>query len=171
MLLNDYDPNGDVLVIDSVGEVPTDTGRVDLVNDGQSIKLTLTPEARGDIRFAYSISDGRGGTATADVTVTVRGDDENGPPAQVRPTRTTVAAGGRVSTQVLGDWVDPDGDPIYLTRASVEAPDLAQFTPAGEVVYTDGGTGAEARDIPLLVSDGRAEIGRASCRERVSRYV
>jgi hypothetical protein len=157
VLLNDYDPNGDVLVIDSVGEVPTDTGRVDLVNDGQSIKLTLTPQARGDIRFAYSISDGRGGAATADVTVTVRGDDENGPPAQMRPTRTTVAAGGRVTTQVLGDWVDPDGDPIYLTRASVEAPDLAQFTPAGEVVYTDGGTGAEARDIPLLVSDGRAE--------------
>jgi hypothetical protein len=157
VLLNDYDPNGDVLVIDGVGEVPTDTGRVDLVNDGQSIKLTLSPEARGDIRFAYSISDGRGGTATADVTVTVRGDDENGPPAQVRPTRTTVAAGGRVSTQVLGDWVDPDGDPLYLTRASVDAPDLTQFTPAGEVVYTDGGTGAEARDIPLLVSDGRAE--------------
>lgn len=159
VLLNDYDPNGDVLVIDSVGEVPVATGRVDLVNDGQSIKLTLAPEARGDIRFAYTISDGRGGMATADVTVGVRGDDENGPPAQVRPTRTTVAAGGRVSTPVLGDWVDPDGDPLFLTRAAVDAPDVVQFTAAGEVVYTDGGTGAEARDIPLLVSDGRAEGG------------
>ncbi|MDH6236474.1 Ig-like domain-containing protein [Cryobacterium sp. CG_9.6] len=159
VLLNDYDPNDDVLMIESVGEVPADRGRLDLIANNQQIQLTLPVGATEPISFTYSITDGRGGTATASVTVTVRGDEENSAPVQARSTRATAEVAGQVTTQVLGDWVDPDGDPMYLASATTAAPDQVGFTPAGAVTYTNGGasTGTDGTrtDVALTVSDGR----------------
>ncbi|TFD41928.1 tandem-95 repeat protein [Cryobacterium sp. TMT2-10] len=155
VLLNDFDPNGDVLVIDAVTPLPAETGRLALVGNTQQVQLALTPEATGTVSFGYTINDGRGGSASATVTLTLRGDDENSAPVQARTTSTTVRAGGRVTSQVLGDWVDPDSDPFYLTAATIPAPDLVSFTPAGSVVYTDAGTEAGAKQVTLSVTDGR----------------
>jgi hypothetical protein len=157
VLLNDYDPNADVLVIESVDPIPEELGRVDLVTRDQQVQLTLAPEATGTATFGYTISDGRGGTARALVTVTVRGDQENGPPQQVRATRATVAEGGRVQTQVIGDWVDPDGDAFYLTAASTAEPDQVSHKPDGAVVFADAGGGGDLKSVTLTMSDGRAE--------------
>ena len=157
VLLNDYDPNGDVLVVATLGNLPAEQGRLDLVANNQQVQLTLSPTASGRLSFDYSVNDGRGGTASATVTVTVRKNEENSPPVQVRSTHTTVQTGGRVTIPVLGDWVDPDGDPFYLTSATTIAPDLAGFTPDGSVVYTDAGAGGERKQVGLVVSDGRAE--------------
>ncbi|ANP71813.1 fibronectin type III domain-containing protein [Cryobacterium arcticum] len=154
VLLNDYDPNNDVLVIDTVSQPPASQGRVELVAANQQLQLTLTADATGILTFDYTISDGRGGSDSARVTVTVRGPDENSPPQQVRQTRATVEAGGRVGSQVLGDWVDPDGDPFYLTAATAIAPDIATATPQGLVVFTDAGGGGTEAQVGLVVSDG-----------------
>ncbi|TFC07602.1 fibronectin type III domain-containing protein [Cryobacterium mannosilyticum] len=156
VLLNDFDPNGDVLVIDSLTTLRPETGRLDLVGNTQQVQLTLEPTATGAVSFGYTVNDGRGGKASATVTVTIRGPEENSAPAQARGTHTTVRAGGRVTSQVLGDWVDPDGDPIYLTEATAVAPDQISFTPGGAVVYTDAGSSSDAKSIGLTVSDGRA---------------
>ncbi|TFB90800.1 tandem-95 repeat protein [Cryobacterium algoricola] len=155
VLLNDSDPNGDVLVIESVTPIDAATGRLDLVGNNQQVQLTLTEAATGQLRFGYTINDGRGGSASATVTVTVKTPAENSAPEQVRTTHATVRAGGRVTSQVLGDWVDPDGDPVYLAAASAAGPDLLSFTPAGAVVFTDAGTNADDKRVGLSVSDGR----------------
>ncbi|WP_241536368.1 Ig-like domain-containing protein [Clavibacter michiganensis] len=157
VLLNDHDPNGDVLVIDSVTPVDAEVGAVDIVDEGQGLQLALAAGASGTVRFSYVVSDGRGGTATADVRVAVRGADENAPPEQARPATGTVAEGDRLQTDVLGGWYDPDGDPMYLTRASVPAPDAVSWKPEGRVVYTDAGAGGDTRTVALQVSDGREE--------------
>ena len=157
VLLNDYDPNGDVLVIDSLSPIPEETGRLELIGNNQQVQLTLPARASGRLSFGYTVNDGHGGTGSATVTVVVRAEDENSPPAQARPTRATVQVGGRVTSQVLGDWVDPDGDPFYLTSATAPVPDKASFTPAGSVVYTDAGRGGELKQVGLVVSDGRME--------------
>ncbi|PPF50246.1 fibronectin type III domain-containing protein [Clavibacter michiganensis] len=157
VLLNDHDPNGDVLVIDSVTPVDAEVGVVDIVDDGQGLQLALAPSASGTVRFSYAISDGRGGTATADVRVAVRTAEENAPPVQAQPATGTVAEGARLQTDVLGGWYDPDGDPMYLTRASVAAPDAVSWKPEGRVVYTDAGSGGDTRTVALQVSDGREE--------------
>ncbi|WEO78349.1 tandem-95 repeat protein [Cryobacterium sp. SO2] len=154
VLLNDYDANNDVLVIDSAGQPEAAQGRIDLVANNQQLQLTLTPEATGTIVVDYTISDGRGGSASATVTVTVRAADDNGAPVQLRQTRATVEAGGRVDSQVLGDWVDPDGDPFYLVSATAMAPDTAGATPAGGVLFTDAGDGSADSQVGLIVSDG-----------------
>ena len=156
VLLNDYDPNGDVLVIDTVEAISPIVGTIDVINDGQRLQLTLAPSATGRIAFAYTVSDGRGGTASAIVSVAVRAAEENSAPQQVRTTRALVAEGSRVSTSVLGDWVDPDGDAFYLSSASTSEPDSVSFKPGGIVVFQDGGGSGEVRSVPLVVSDGAA---------------
>lgn len=157
VLLNDYDPNADVLVIGQVDALPDEVGRVDLVTRNQQLQLTLPPDASGSLSFRYTISDGRGGIASATVTVTVRRDDENSPPVQTRSTRADVAAGGRVTTEVLGDWVDPDGDAFYLTSATTAAPDQVSHKPSGAVVFSDSGQGGDLKSVTLVVTDGLAE--------------
>ncbi|WP_286308907.1 Ig-like domain-containing protein [Agromyces mangrovi Wang et al. 2018] len=155
VLLNDYDANGDVLSIASVGAVPDDV-EVDLVSNDQQLQVTLPGDAAGTIALDYTIDDGRGGSASAVVRITVRGDDENAPPVQARGASAVVEAGGRVATDVLADWYDPDGDPFYLSGASTAEPDAATFTPGGEVVFTERGGRGPVRTVGLSVSDGRA---------------
>ena len=157
VLLNDYDPNGDVLVISEVTPLDQSIGRLEFITQRQQLQLTLNPGAAGTISFGYTITDGRGGSASTTVTVTVRGAAENSPPEQVRQSTAVVQAGGRVTTTVLGDWIDPDGDPFYLTNASAPAPDQVAFKPAGSVVFTDAGAGGDTKIVTLVVSDGSAE--------------
>ncbi|MCU1408288.1 MAG: fibronectin-like protein [Microbacteriaceae bacterium] len=157
VLLNDYDPNGDVLVVTDLSTLPPAQGRLDLVGNNQQVQVTLPATATGRLSFEYTISDGRGGSASATAIVTIRSADENSPPAQMRATHATAQSGGRVTTQVLGDWVDPDSDPFYLTGASASAPDTAGFSPDGSVVFTDAGEGGDLKQVGLTASDGRAE--------------
>ncbi|MCU1635967.1 MAG: fibronectin-like protein, partial [Cryobacterium sp.] len=157
VLLNDYDPNGDVVVITELRGLAESEGTVDTVGNNQQVRLSLPAGASGRLSFEYSISDGRGGAASATVAVDVRNDDENSPPTQVRPTHATVQAGGRVTREVLGDWVDPDSDPFFLSAAKAQAPDSASFTPDGALVYSDAGTGGDVKQVALQVSDGQAE--------------
>lgn len=157
VLLNDYDANGDVLVVDAVdGQLPPGA-KVDRVSSNQQLQLTLDDAASGVISFAYTVGDGRGGTAQARVNVTVREDEENSPPVQQRPNHAAVADGGRVTTAVLGEWVDPDGDPFFLRAATAGDGDTASSTPEGVVVFDErSGSGGE-RTVALTVSDGRSE--------------
>jgi hypothetical protein len=157
VLLNDYDPNADVLVITAVDTIDPSEGQVDLVSRNQALQITLTPTASGVIAFRYTISDGRGGSATATVRVTVRTPEENSPPQQVRVTKTTVAEGGRISTQVIGDWIDPDGDPFYLVSATTAGTDKVSYQPDGVVVFSDSADGGTQKNVTLTMSDGRAE--------------
>lgn len=155
VLLNDRDPNGDVLVVSETTELgPDDEARLDIVDSGQKVQLTLPPDAAGVLAFDYTITDGRGGSDTATVVVTVRQPEENGAPTQVRPARTTVAEGGRVTANVLGEWVDPDGDPLYLADATVAAPDQVVARPDGRVTVSELGGAGEIRTVALTVSDG-----------------
>ncbi|MGH1548640.1 Ig-like domain-containing protein [Leifsonia poae] len=157
VLLNDYDPNGDVLTIDSFTGVPASQGTLELTNADQQLQISLPDTATGSIAFDYTISDGRGGTATAHVTVAVRTAAENTPPVCVRNAKAVVQSGGRVSAPVLGDCFDPDGDSFYLSAASIAAPDTVTFTPQGQVAYSDHGDGTGVKDVALTLSDGRAE--------------
>jgi hypothetical protein len=157
VLLNDYDANGDALVISSFTPIDSTVGHLDLINEGQELQLTLADTASGSLSFGYTITDGRGGSASATVTVAVRLPSQNSPPVQVRQTKTLVAQGGKVTASVLADWVDPDGDPVYLAGASTTAPDTVSYKPEGTVVFSEGGATSTLRSVALVVSDGRAQ--------------
>ncbi|WAB80965.1 Ig-like domain-containing protein [Microcella daejeonensis] len=154
VLLNDSDPNGDVLVISAVEPVDPAFGRVDVVGAGQQLQIELAGSASGTASFAYTITDGRGGSDSAVVTVTARAAGENGPPVQVRTAKTLVAEGGTVTAAVLAEWVDPDGDPLYLADAAIAAPDVVTFRADGRVTVREAGGAGELRPVSLTVSDG-----------------
>ncbi|WP_144765295.1 Ig-like domain-containing protein [Curtobacterium sp. 9128] len=161
VLLNDYDPNGDPIVISEVGSVDQAAGSVAIVDAGQRLQISLADTATGTVTFPYTITDGNGGSATATVRVAVRPESENEAPRQVRDTSADVVQGGHVSTDVLGDWVDPDGDPVYLKSATASDGDAVSTTPDGLLDFRNQSTRTGDRTVQIVVSDGRAD-GRGS---------
>ena len=69
LLANDSDPNGDVLTITAVNAASHGT----VTLNTQNSTITFTPDAgyTGAAGFSYTISDGRGGTASANVSLAV----------------------------------------------------------------------------------------------------
>ncbi|WP_244443083.1 DUF4082 domain-containing protein [Bradyrhizobium sp. Ai1a-2] len=70
---NDSDPNGDSLVVTAVSGATNGTVVLNTQSNPQNNTITFTPNAgyTGPASFAYTISDGRGGTASATVNFTV----------------------------------------------------------------------------------------------------
>ncbi|MCS6883293.1 MAG: cadherin domain-containing protein, partial [Chloroflexaceae bacterium] len=69
VLANDSDPDGDPLTITAVG-TPSN-GSVQIIENGQALRYTPGAGYLGPDSFTYTISDGRGATATATVNLTV----------------------------------------------------------------------------------------------------
>ncbi len=69
VLANDRDPDGDALSLVAVSKPTRGTARV---TADRRVKYDPNRNFRGTDRFTYAISDGRGGTATATVTVIVQ---------------------------------------------------------------------------------------------------
>jgi hypothetical protein len=70
VLSNDSDVDGDALTITSVTQPAN--GTVSIATGGKSVNYKPRQSYRGNDVFYYTVSDGRGGTATAPVTVTVK---------------------------------------------------------------------------------------------------
>lgn len=172
VLLNDHDPNEDVLSIDVGGFDGVDAafGRASITGAEQQIALDVAPDATGTTTFRYRVTDGTssGGRLSEYATVTVRviPEAENSPPvwcgvAECLATWPvlSVAPGGTVSADLLRGWVDPDGDPVYL--AGIDgAPSVGTATtsPEGEFTYQHpdpSATEAASIPVPVVVSDSR----------------
>ena len=66
VLSNDSDPDGDALAITSVGTPANGTAAV----SGSGVRYTPTAGYSGPDDFTYAVSDGHGGSASANVHVT-----------------------------------------------------------------------------------------------------
>ncbi|PZE32322.1 fibronectin type III domain-containing protein, partial [Curtobacterium sp. MCLR17_055] len=168
VLLNDYDPNGDPIIVSEVGTISKSAGRVAIVGDGQRLQVTLSSRATGTVTFPYTITDGNGGSDTATVRISVRPDSQNEAPRQVRDTSADVVQNGHVVSNVLGDWVDPDGDPVYLESATASNGDRVSTTPDGLLDFRNDSGRTGERSVQLVVSDGRAD-GRGAVTVRVAK--
>lgn len=153
VLLNDSDANGDALII--TAHSPAPVGTVDVVANGQQLKLTLPDDASGTIELRYTIDDGRGGTATAVATIELRSPDEDAAPVQVRETRMEIAAGSSARRDLLSDWMDPDADPVYLADVWGGGAAAVTFDADGSVTVSVG-EGGPSTGVGLLVSDGHS---------------
>lgn len=185
VLMNDHDPNEDVLSIDpaSVTGLDPGFGTVSITDDAQRLAVRIAPGATGSASFSYAVTDGtsEGGLLSAPtaVTLTVAGADANSAPEWCGVDRCLldwpepeVARGGTVTVPVLDGWVDPQGDPLILL--SVTGPPGAgsvAATPAGEVVYqhSDDGSGGEALvDLEVTVADTQGATSTRGLTVRVS---
>jgi hypothetical protein len=109
VLANDSDPDNDALVVTSI--TPATKGVAQLGADGV-VSYAAAANAHGGDSFTYTVSDGKGGTSTATVAVTIR-------PVNDAPTLTVSADAvkGRAPFSVgfVATGADVDGDVLsYL---------------------------------------------------------
>jgi hypothetical protein len=135
VLVNDTDPDGDALAVSDYDSSSTQGGTVNCPAAGV---CTYTPPAdfNGTDTFSYTASDGRGGTDTAIVTVTV--NPINDPPVAVDDLATT-DEDTPVVIEVTANDTDVDGtiDPTTVTIVSVPSNGLVTVDAvSGDVTYS-----------------------------------
>ncbi|WP_186759292.1 Ig-like domain-containing protein [Arthrobacter alpinus] len=156
VLFNDSDPDGDVLTVEPPAVEPS-IGAVQSIYGGTGLQVNVPEGQKGSGQFGYIANDGRGGTSRADVSVRVVPPSENSPPMSVRDSTMVVEAGQTMSQNVLSDWIDPDGDDIFLTDAvSDDQSAVIKTSPDGELQYTDDGENPVLKTMTITVSDGQA---------------
>jgi hypothetical protein len=154
VLFNDSDPDGDVLTVDPPAVVP-ELGAVASIYEGTGLQIAVPDTAAGAGQFSYSVNDGRGGTSSASVNLKVVPAGENTPPRTMRDSTLVVEQGQTMRQNVLTDWIDPDGDDIYLIGAvSDDKSAVIKTTPDGELSYTDDGENIGMKTMTVSVSDG-----------------
>jgi hypothetical protein len=158
VLANDVDPNGGELSLENELEVlPGTDARV----QGRRI-LVQAPDAPGVLQIVYTVSNVRGGRATAVLTVTVDDAARVLPPIAQDVVVPPIDTIGRESVEVdvLEVAQNPSG-PLSDLEVSVprSAADVAIVTPEGKVVVT---LVDHAQTVPYLLTNIAPEADRVA---------
>jgi len=151
VLANDTDPDGDALTLTSVTQGAN--GTVTMNPDG-TVRYVPNGGFIGTDTFTYSVSDGRGGSATATVQVRV----VNRPPVADDDSATTTQ-GTVVSIAVLANDSDPDSDALTVTSVTQGTGGTVVVEPDGTVRYTPAPNFIGADAFTYTLSDGRRGVG------------
>jgi hypothetical protein len=154
VLGNDTDVDGDPLTVTAA---TSPNGTVVINPDGT---ITFTPNANfnGPTTITYTISDGRGGTSTATVNVTVT--PVNDPPVANNDSAAT-PEDTPVTINLLGNDTDFDGDPLTVTAAT--SPNGAVVINAdGTITFTPNANFNGPTTITYTISDGRGGTSTAT---------
>ncbi|GAA3932859.1 Ig-like domain-containing protein [Microbacterium soli] len=162
VLDNDNDADGDVLVASLVGAQPS-IGEVQSILNGAALQIMVPDDATGTAVFRYEVDDGRvNGTDTATVTATVHDWDSNSAPRPKRKTQLSVEAGGTLAYNLLQDWLDPEGDDLYLKGVVAAEGDEVEFTTDGQMTYRAIGSLQGRKEIGIAVADALGEVADAT---------
>lgn len=165
VLANDSDPDGDKLVVGSVTQAAHGT----VVNRSDGVVYTPSPGFVGIDTFSYTAKDGRGGSASANVTITVSESGPKNQPPQAKDDRAATNPDQSVTIGVLANDVDPDGDPLVVS-AVTQPPNGTVVNNGTNVAYTPN-AGFRGTDVfSYTASDGRGGTDSASVTVTIRRY-
>ena len=162
LIANDTDANGDALSIVSVGGATNGS----VTRDATSGDVVFTPQANynGAASFTYTISDGKGGSATATVAVTV--EPVNDPPVANNDSGFTTPANTALTipaTTLLSNDTDVDNPPSSLSIASVgNATNGGVALSESNVVFTPNAGHSGPASFTYTVTDGAATSNAAT---------
>lgn len=155
-LTNDSDPDDDPLALSILSTPPG----ISVSWDAVLKRMRGNSGNAGSYVVQYEISDGRGGSDTAQVTFNVT-------PSNSAPTANNDTAGGPESTDVyvfpLSNDSDPDGDPLTLTILSTP-PGISVFWNATSKRMQGISSNAGEYDVQYQISDGRGGTDAAQVR-------
>ena len=150
VLANDSDPDGDALSISSVSNVVNGTAAI--VAGG--VRFTPAAGFSGTGSFSYAVSDGRGGSATAAVTITVTA----APPAGAPIVRTALVSAKGTGAQTTAPF-STSGPTVLVALVASDGP----TTGANNQLMTISGAGLTwTRVIRANTSRGVSEIWTAN---------
>ncbi|MFT7578906.1 MAG: Cys-rich repeat protein/VCBS repeat-containing protein [Myxococcota bacterium] len=137
VLANDSDPDGDDITVVSVTQPSHGTATI---NDDGEVVYTVEANYDGFDSFTYTLCDAPGDCVTADVEITITGDNDS--PVAVDD-EVTVEVGTTTSIPVLDNDHDPDGDTLRVTEVSEVSGGVATIEEDGTITFTpdDGFTG------------------------------
>jgi VCBS repeat-containing protein len=148
LLANDKDADGDSIMISSVQAVSAQGAAVSIGPDGKvsydsgSIFADLDNGETATDSFTYTISDGAGHFSTATATVTITGVTQNQAPVAMPDAVTLAENAGKtdVTSNLLANDSDPDGDSFKVTSVQAVSDKGAAVTvgPDGKVSYDSG---------------------------------
>ena len=161
---NDTDVNDDLLSVAAVGAAGKGTATKDATHTWWA-DYTPSRDANGSDSFAYTVSDGQGGTDTGTVHVTIT--PVNDDPVAADDEVTVAQGASDVVLPVLGNDDDIDGDTLSVSAAGAASHGTAVAT-GGVLTYSPaaGYTGPDAFD--YTVSDGAGGHATASVAVDVS---
>jgi hypothetical protein len=154
VLNNDSDPDGDIL---TAALVEKDGAKnVTPSRGGQALQIATEQNATGTQTFRYQATDGTD-IDQAQVKVSIHPWTQNEGPQQLRTDpRLRLGSMATIKYNLLPDWRDPDGDPIFLEKVTKVPTGLdVQFQQEGTLVIRDFSAKAGAADISVVVSDGK----------------
>ena len=148
---NDTDVDG--LVVPTSAAVLNSPSNGSLVNNGDgTITYTPNPNFNGTDTFSYTIADDDGATDSAIVFITVT--PVNDAPVVTGNPDATTDEGGSVTTDVLSNATDADGDPLTVTVDTQGTNGLASVNSDGTITYTHDGSETTSDSYTYTISDG-----------------
>ncbi|WP_422049928.1 beta strand repeat-containing protein [Shimia sp.] len=151
LISNDTDAENDTLTVTAVGAASNGT----VVNNGNGT-VTYTPNANynGADSFAYTVSDGNGGTDTGTVNITVSavndapvGADDAG----------TVEQDNSITIDVLANDSDPENNVLSIDLSISSPSNGAVAISNGRIVYTPNAGFVGQDEFDYIVTDGSAQ--------------
>ena len=157
VLRNDQQSDCSVLRISAVGAPSNPDVRITAIYHGRYLQIDAFAASSGEVRFTYDITDGRGQSDTANVTVTLSGIGNQAPVQSDIPPEISVEQAASVSCNILGGFTDPDGDAMTLASATVLNTDQAQVSVRadGKLTFHSAAMTSGRVSVQVVVSDGQ----------------
>jgi hypothetical protein len=149
VLANDTDADGDTL---SVSSVTTPAHGTAVVNADQTVTYTPNTNYTGADSFSYTIDDGQGGSATANVSVTVTA--VNDLPVATNDAA-TVVQGAATPIAVLSNDTDADGDTLAVSSVTTPANGAAVLNADQTITYTSNAGFSGVDSFSYTIGDGQ----------------
>ncbi|MEK8127757.1 S-layer homology domain-containing protein [Paenibacillus filicis] len=168
--LSDPDPEDANSLTVSISAVP-DAAVAAVSVTGKT--LLLTPAAPGKTTVQLSVSDGRGGTAAANVAITVNPAKVNHAPVVESSIYEQVLTPGVTNARTFDLsqlFSDPDGDALTFTAVSASAVG-ATASVSGSMLTLTPGTGSASTKVTITATDGDGAQGTYELTVRTAQAV
>lgn len=158
VLRNDEQTDCSVLSITNVSAVSGAAVKVAPIYDGRYLQLDASSTPAGTATFSYEISDGRGQSSNANVTVELTDQGNRAPMQSDTPPEVSIEQGATYNANALGSFTDPDGDPLTLVSAVPQNSDQVQVSTRadGQLTFNAGSQTSGRIGVTVTVSDGEA---------------
>lgn len=156
VLANDSDVENDTLAVTSL---TSPANGVAVINLDYTVTYTPTANFFGADSFSYTIDDGNGGTAAADVSIEVT--SVNDAPVALNDSEATTED-TPVQIDVLSNDNDVDGDILTITGVTTPTQGTVAVNPDGTLTYTPDPDTYNADTFDYSIEDGNGGTATAT---------